>query len=77
MAIARTKIVDPSIQGSGRIGNKMGTGLAILAQCGYNLHISMRYRNRLEIKPVDHHCNVFPIPRVWQTRRNQNPVLAG
>jgi hypothetical protein len=58
------------------VGNKMGTGLAILAQCDYNMHRSRRYRNRLKMEPFHHHCNVFPIPQVWQTRRTQNPVPA-
>ena len=60
----------------GRIGNKMGTGLAISAQCGYNVRASGQYRNCLAIKAFKYHRNVFPIPRVWQTYRTQNPVRA-
>ncbi len=60
----------------GRFGYKLGTGLAILAQCDYKIHRSRRYRNRLENRDFKHRCNVFPIPRRWQTRRTQNPVLA-
>jgi hypothetical protein len=59
-----------------RVGNKMGTGLAISAQCGYNVRASGQYRNCLAIKAFKYHRNVFPIPRVWQTYRTQNPVLA-
>ena len=62
-------------RGKRRIGNKMGTGLAILAQCDDNMHRSRRYRNRLAIKAFKYHRNVFPIPRIWQKYRTQNPVL--
>ena len=34
-----------------------------------------QYRNCLAIKAFKYHRNVFPIPRVWQTYRTQNPVL--
>jgi len=60
----------------GRFGNKLGTGLAISAQCGYNVRASGQYRNCLAINVFKYHRNVFPIPRVWQTYRTQNPVLA-
>jgi hypothetical protein len=43
----------------GRIGNKLGTGLAMLARCDCSIHRSRRYRNRLEIRSLDHHRNVF------------------
>ena len=59
-----------------RFGNKLGTGLAISAQCHYNVPSSGRHRNCLENKDFKYHCNVFPIPRIWQTSRTQNPVLA-
>ncbi len=36
-----------------------------------------QYRNCLAIKVFKYHRNVFPIPRVWQTYRTQNPVLGG
>jgi len=52
----------------------MGTGLAISAQCGYNVRASGQYRSCLAIKAFKYHRNVFPIPRVWQTYRTQNPV---
>src|ERR1700678_3274545 len=66
----------PERQGQqGRFGNKMGTGLAISAQCGYNARASGRYRNCLAIKAFKYHRNVFPIPRVWQTYRTQNLVF--
>ena len=54
----------------------MGTGLATSAQCGYNVRALGKYRNCLAIKAFKYHRNVFPIPRVWQTYRTQNPVLA-
>jgi len=57
-----------------RFGNKMGTGLAISAQCGYNVRASGQYRNCFAIKAFKYHRNVFSIPRVWQTYRTQNPV---
>jgi hypothetical protein len=60
----------------GRIGNKMGTVLAISAQCRDNVPGSGRHRNRLEAKTFKCHSNVFPIPRIWQKSRTQNPVLA-
>ena len=50
--------------------------MAISAQCGYNVRASGQYRNCLAIKAFKYHRNVFPIPRVWQTHRTQNPVLA-
>ena len=53
----------------------MGTGLAISAQCGYNVRALGQYRNCPAIKAFKYHRNVFPIPRVWQTYRTQNPVL--
>ena len=59
----------------GHFGNKMGTGLAISAQCGYNARASGQHRNCPAIKAFKYHRNVFPIPRVWQTYRTQNPVL--
>ena len=59
-----------------RFGNKMGTGLAISAQCGYNVRALGQYRNCLAIKAFKYHRNVFPIPRVWQTYRTQNLVQA-
>jgi len=58
----------------GHFGNKMGTGLATSAQCGYNVRASGQYRNCLAIKAFKYHRNAFPIPRVWQTYRTQNPV---
>jgi hypothetical protein len=61
---------------SSRVGNKMGTGLAISAQCGCNVRASGQYRICFAIKALKYHRNVFPIPRVWQTYRTQNPVLA-
>ena len=65
----------PERQGQrGRFGNKMGTGLAISAQCGYNVRAFGQYRNCLAFKAFKYHRNVFPIPQVWQTYRTQNPV---
>jgi hypothetical protein len=58
----------------GRFGNKMGTGLAKSAQCGYNVRAFGQCRNSLAIKAFKYYRNVFPIPRVWQTYRTQNPV---
>ncbi len=59
---------------SSRVGNKMGTGLAISAQCGCNVRASGQYRNCLAIKALKYHRNVFPTPLSWQTRRTQNPT---
>ncbi len=66
----------PRLALRGHFGNKMGTGLATSAQCGHNIRRSSQHRNWLETKDSKHHCNVFPIPRVWQSYRTQNPVLA-
>ena len=57
------------------IGNKLGTGLAILAQCDYKLRAVGQNRNCFAIKAFKYHRNVFPIRRIWQTYRTQNPVL--
>ena len=59
----------------GHYGNKMGTGLAPSAQCGYNVRASRQYRNCPAIKAFKHDRNLFPIRRRWQTYRTQNPVL--
>jgi hypothetical protein len=58
----------------GRIGNKMVTGLATSDGCHYNELASRRHRNCLANKDSKHHCNVIPIPRIWQTNRTQNSV---
>jgi hypothetical protein len=77
VTLARTpRPVWPGVNPQGRFGNKMGTGLATSAQCGYNARASGQYRNCPAIKAFKYHRNVFPIPRVWQTYRTQNTVLA-
>jgi hypothetical protein len=40
-------------------GNKMGTGLATSAQCGYNVRALGEYRNCRAIKAFKYHRNVF------------------
>jgi len=59
-----------------RVGNKLGTVLATSAPCGHNAKTPRRRRASLGSAEYKHHRNLFPTPRLWQTRRTQNPVLA-
>jgi len=56
-----------------QVGNNMGTALATSAQCHHNERASGQFRNFPAITAFKYHRNVSPIPRVWQTRRTQNP----
>ena len=53
----------------------MGTVLAISAQCAHNIRRASSHRNWPENKEFKHCCNVFPIPRVWQTSEREVPGL--
>ncbi len=64
----------PRLSPCGQFGNKMGTVLAVSAQCDHRIRRASQYRNWLETVDSKHRCNVFPMPREWQTRRTQNPV---
>ena len=57
-----------------QVGNKLGTILATSAPCGHNAKTPRWRRASLGFADFKHHRNVFPIPRVWQTYRTQNPV---
>jgi hypothetical protein len=59
-----------------RVGNNLGTVLATSAPCGQNAKTPRWRRASLGFADFKHHRNVFPMPRIWQKYRTQNPVLA-
>jgi hypothetical protein len=58
------------------LGNKLGTVLATSAPCGHNAKTPSLRRAGLGFADFKHHRNLFPMPRLRQTYRTQNPVLA-
>jgi hypothetical protein len=56
-----------------RVGNKLGTVLATPTPCGHNAKIPRRRGAGLGFADFKHHLNLFPMRRLWQTTRTQNP----